>query len=213
MRRTTNAKEMPNITEHSVASTSGDAWGRGYHGFRLIHNGGADAGFEVMEFEGKKVKWYPYSYADARKPFRVYDMSSVAKYCRETQEMENLYREYPKSFTNYTNGFDNFIYVNYWGAEPKSKIEIFENDKKLRVKRMYHTDPLYLVTYYSFHYKTARNKPRFGRNNSQHLFRAKRDSLNSTIRVRTTSPFGDVHEEVFQGEKDFTLDLKQKRRL
>lgn len=212
-RITKSNKEMQNITEHAVASTSGDSWGRGYHGYRLIHNGGADAGFEVMEIEGKKMKWYPYSYADGRKPFRVYDMSSVAKYCRENQDMENLYREYPKTFTNYTKGFDNFVYVNYWGTEPKSKIEVFENDKKLRVRRVYHTDPLYLVTSHSFHYKNARNKPRFGRNNSQHMFRAKRDSLNSTIRVRTTSPFGDVYEEVFQGEKDFTLELKQKRRL
>lgn len=212
-RRVVKSKEMPNITERYLASTSGNSWNTGYHGFRLIHNSGADACIEVADVEGGKMLWYPYSYADGRKPFRVYDMRSVAKYCRETQNMENVYREYSKQFTNYSKGFDNFIYVNYWGNEPKSKIEIFENDKKLAVRQVFHTDPLYLVVSSAHAYLTAKHKPRFGRNNSQHMFRAKRSSYTSTIRVRTTTPDGVVYEEVFQGEKDFQLDLKQSRRL
>ncbi len=212
-RRVTKSKEMSNITEHSLMSTSGNGWGTGYNGFRLIHNSGADAGFEVADVDKKRMSWYPYSYADGRKPFRVYDMSSVAKYSRENADMDNLYREYSKQFTNYSKGFDNFIYVNYWGSEPKSKIEIFENDKKLRVRQIWQTDPLYMVISSAYHYKNARQKPRYGRNNSPHLFRAKRDSLTSTVRVRTTTPDGVVHEEIFKGEKDFQLELKQSRRL
>lgn len=213
VRRVVKSKEMQNVTERAVASTSGNGWSTGYHGFRLIHNSGADACFEVLDVNGEKMEWYPYSYADGRKPFRLYDMSSVSEFCRETQQMENLYREFPKPFTNYMKGFDNYIYVNYWGTEPGAKIEIFENDKRLRVRKVWNTDPQFLVTSSLFYYNTARKKPRFGRNNSPFIFRAKRDSLNSTIRVRTTSPYGVVHEEVFEGQKDFKAMVQQQKRL
>ena len=40
------------------------------------------------------------------------------------------------------------------------------------------------------------------------MFRVQRNSLNSVIRVRTTSPFGVVTEETFVGSKIFSQYTK-----
>jgi hypothetical protein len=83
---------------------------------------------------------------------------------------------------------------------------VFEDNTTLRVRQIHQADPEYVVTspMITFKHNRARaNKPRFSRNNCQHMYRAQRTSLNSTIRVRTTDPFGRVFEEIIPGKKPF----------
>ena len=203
-RRVSRSAELPNIVEHSVASTSGDRWKTGYNGFEQINSGGVTAGFEVFDIEGRKIEWRHRTEGGGSLPFRSYDMASVGEYYRESVDIQNLLREYPKTFINYNStSFNRYIYVNWWGFEKGAKLEIFENDKPLRVRQIYHADPLYVATAVAIALKHSRNKPRFSRNNCTHMFRAIRTSPNSTIRVRATDPFGQVHEEVFVGKKEF----------
>lgn len=203
-RRISNPKELPNITEHSLASTSGDHWRTGNHGYQSIHNDGTPAGFEIFDVNRRDISWHHRTESGETKSFRVYDIKSVGDYYRDDLTIQNMLREYPKSFINYSlKEFEKYIYVNWWGAEDGAQLEIFEDNKPLRVRQIMHNDPLYVATGSATRMKNSQNKPRFGRNNCQHLYRAVRTSLTSTIRVRTTDPFGRIEEETFTGNKPF----------
>ncbi len=204
-RRMSYTKEYPNIVEHALASTGGDRWKTGYNGYALINQAGVSAGVEIFDIKDGKLSWHYYSDADKTKTFRVYDMSSVGAYYRDNLEIQNLLREYPKTFINYgDNELANYIYINWWGHEKGATLKVFEDNKPLRIRQIFQADPLYVVTSPSITYKHSRNKPRFSRNNCQHMFRVQRSSPTSTIRVVTEDPFGRVCEEVFSGRKPFT---------
>ena len=204
-RRISRAKELPNITEHSVVSTSGNKWITSYNGFQSLSSWGASAGFEIFDVNGKKIGWKQHSIDNGDKPFRLYDMNGVGDYYRENLDVQNLLREHSKTFINYgTSEFANQLYINWWGHEPNAKLEVFEDNRPLRVRQVRQADPLYVVSWAVTQMKNNRNKSRFSRNTSQHLFRVQRTSPTSTIRVRTTSPFGVVHEETFVGKKIFS---------
>lgn len=208
-RRLSYAHELPNIVEHAVASTSGDRWKTSYNGFDAINTGGTPAGFEVFDVEGRKISWSHRAEGGESKSFRCYDISSVGEYYRENLDVQNLLREYPKTFINYdTKGFARYIYINWWGYEKGAKLQVFENDKPLSVRQIYHPDPLFVVASPAVTLKHSRKKPRFSRNNCQHMFRVQRTSPTSTIRVRATDPFGRVCEEVFVGKKPFAPTTK-----
>ena len=204
-RKVSRTKELPNIMEHAVASTSGDRWKTGYNGYEQINGAGVTAGFEVFDVVGEKISWRHICEDGSDKPFRVYDMASVSEYYRENLDMQNLVREYQKTIINYgAPEFANCIYINWWGHEPGAKLEVFEDNRPLRVKQIYQADPQFTVTSTAVALKHSRGrKPRFGRNNCGHLFRVERTSPTSTIRVRTTDPFGNVHEEIIAGNKPF----------
>lgn len=208
-RRVSRANEYPNIVEHALAPTSGDRWRCGYNGFQSMNSAGTIAGFEVFDVEQERMSWHHRAESGEIKPFRVYDMASVGAYYRDNLHMQNLLREYPKTFINYgTPDFTNYIYINWWGNEAGAKLEVFEDNKPLRVRQIHQADPLYVVSSPANTLKNSSNKPRFGRNNCQHMFRVKRTSPTSVIRVRTTSPFGVVCEELFVGNKPFSPTTK-----
>lgn len=208
-RRVSKANELPNITEHSLAPTSGDRWRLGYNGFESMNSSGVTAGFEVFDFNGKEVSWHYRTEKNTTKPFRAYDMTSVGKYYRDHLEVQNLLREFPKSFINYdTPEFAKRIYVNWWGYEPNAKLEIFEDNTPLRVRQAHQMDPLYVVNSPAITLKNSRKRPKLSRKNCAHFFYAVRTSPTSVIKIRTTDPFGRVHEEVFVGHKPFSQHMK-----
>lgn len=209
-RRVSKAKELPNIVEHAIASTSGDRWKTGYNGYEQINAAGVPAGFEIFDIEGRKISWHHRTEDNNKKTFRTYDMAKVGEYYKDNLDMQNLLRDYPKTIINYaTPEFAKFIYINWWGQEQGAKLEVFEDNKPLRVRQIWQADPQFIVTSTAITLKHSRKKPRFGRNNCQHLFRVERKSPTSTIRVKATDPFGVVHEEVITGNKPFMQQTTQ----
>ena len=208
-RRISHTKELPHIIEHAVASTSGDKWKTGYNGFESINGGGVPAGFEIFDVKKSNISWHHCSEKGDSKPFRTYDMASVGEYYRNNLDIQNLLREYPKTFINYdTPEFAKYIYINWWGYEKGAKLEVFEDNKPLRVRQVHHADPQYVATSSALTLKHSRNKPRFGRNSCQHMFRVQRTLPTSTIKVRSTTPFGKVFEEIITGHKQFLPTIK-----
>lgn len=208
-RRISYPNELPNIVEHSVAPTSGDDWRSGNNGFASINRWGVPAGFEVFDAVGKELSWHHHTESGDTKDFRLYDMAEVGKFYRDNLDVQNLLREHPKTFINYnTKEFTKQIYINWWGNEKGAKLEVFEDNRPLRVRQVFQADPLHVVTSPTISNKTNRKNSRFQRNNSLHMFRVQRNSLNSVIRVRTTSPFGVVTEETFVGSKIFSQYTK-----
>jgi hypothetical protein len=203
-RRISNPKELPNIIEHSIASISGERWRTGNNGYRQINSVGTDAGLEIFDVKGSKMEWHHRTDKGSTKTFRVYDMASVGAYYRENLDVQNLLREHPKTFVNYGgNEFKNYVYINWWGYEPGATLKVFEDNRPLRVRQIMQADPLYVVTGPTITQKHSRQKPRFGRNSCQHMFRVQRSSQTSTIKVVATDPFGRVTEEIFVGNKPF----------
>lgn len=209
-RRVSRTKDLPHIIEHSVASTSGDKWGTGYNGYESINSAGVTAGFEIFDINGSDISWHHQTEHNSTKPFRVYDMAGVGEYYRDNLEVQNLLREYPKTFVNYdTKEFEKYVYINWWGFEDGAKLEVFEDNTPLRVRQIHQSDPLYVTTASAQTLKNSRKKPSsMSRNSCQHLFRAQRTSPTSVIRVRATDPFGKVFEEVFLGKKSFTTQKR-----
>jgi hypothetical protein len=204
-RRVSSSKDVANIVEHAVASTSGDKWKSCYNGFEIsINDVGTTAGFEVFDAVKEQLSWHHHSDSGEQKPFRVYDMAGVGEYYRNSLDVQNLLRQFPRTFINYdTEEFSKHIYINWWGNEKGAKLEVFEDDKPLLVRQIYQADPLYVATSAAITLKHSRNKPRMSRNNCQHMFRVQRTSPTSTIKVRTTDPFGVICEEMFVGKKPF----------
>ena len=209
-RRIAYTKELPNIISHEVGSTSGDRWKTGHNGFAQIAAGGVPAGFEIFDVKGRKISWHYTAENGEDKPFRVYDMAKVGESYKGNSDMQNLLREYPKTYINYdTPEFKKYIYVNWWGNEKGAKLEVFENNKALRVRQIHQADPLFVATSSAITLKNSRNKkPRMGKNNCSHLFRVERTSPTSTIKVKATTPFGEVYEEIIVGNKEFSPQTK-----
>lgn len=210
-RRIFYPKELPNITEHSLASTSGDRWRLGYNGFLSMNGGGVPAGVELFDVRKDSIAWHYHTERNEIKTFRAYDMVEVGKYYNDNLEVQNLLREYPKTFINYgSKDFEKYIYINWWGLEKGASLKVYEDNRALRVRQIFQADPLYVVTSPAIALKGSRNKPSFGRNSCQHLFRVERTSPNSTIKIVTQDPYGRVEEEVFMGHKPFIPTSKSK---
>lgn len=212
-RRIFYPKELPNITEHSLASSSGDRWRLGYNGFLSMNGGGVPAGVELFDVCKDSIAWHYRNERNERKSFRVYDMSEVGKYYKENTDIQNLLREYPKTFINYgLKDFEKYIYINWWGLEKGASLKVYEDNRSLRVRPIFQADPLYVATSPAITLRSSRGrKPGFSRNNCQHLFRVERTSPTSTIKVVTEDPYGRIEEEVFSGHKPFIPSLKSNK--
>ena len=205
-RRISHSKELPNITEHAIASTSGDQWRVSYNGYESINRAGVPAGFEIFDIEGDKISWHHRAESGFTKPFRVYDMAGVGAYYRDDLGVQNILREYPKVFINYGDKeFEKFVYINWWGFENGASLKVYEDNKPLRVRQIHQADPQFITTSSVVTFKNSRNKPRFSRNSCQHMFRVERTSPTSTIKVVAQDPFGNVTEEIFTGTKPFIV--------
>ena len=210
-RRIFYPKELPNITEHNLASTSGDRWRSGYNGYLSINNAGVPAGVELFDVRKDSIAWHYITERNESKTFCAYDMAEVGKYYNDNLEVQNLLRQYPKTFINYgSKDFEKYIYINWWGLEKGASLKVYEDNRSLRVRQIFQADPLYVVTSPAIILKGSRNKPGFGRNNCQHMFRVERTSPNSTIKIVSQDPYGRVEEEIFTGHKPFIPTLKSK---
>lgn len=206
-RRVFHPNELPNIIEHCLASSSGDRWRTGYNGYLSITNSGVAAGVEIFDAKRDSISWHHRTEQNETKPFRVYDMSSVGAYYRDNMDVQNLLRQFAKTFINYGDKeFENQVYINWWGSEKGATLKVYEDNKPLRVRQTHQADPLYVVTSPTITLKHSRNKPGFGRNSCQHMYRVQRTSPTSTIKVVAEDPFGRVYEEIFVGKKPFVVN-------
>ncbi len=191
-RRISAPKALKNITEHNIASLSGSNWESGYNGYPLLCSDGAPAGFEIFDWQGRKVQWEYRTIYEPERTFRAYDMRAVGEYYRQDEDVKKMLHAYPNKRVDYgAKDFAKYVYINYWADEPKSKLEVWEGNKRLKPKQIYQDDPLFTVSTVVIRHRNARGrKLSFGRNSSHHLYRVKPDSASTVIKIRTTDPFG-----------------------
>lgn len=190
-RRVSKPKELRNITEHTVTSLSGNNWETGYNNFPHICSDGSPAGFEVFDYDGRDVKWQFCSVEDTL-PFRLYDMRKMGEKYRTDVDIQNMLRAYPNKRMNYGDeSYADYVYINYWCEEPGTKLEVWDDTKQLKPRRVYHDDPIYTQATTVIRHKNSRGKKiNIPRNSPQHLFRVKTDSTSTHLRVRAVDSFG-----------------------
>jgi hypothetical protein len=190
-RRVSKPKELQNITEHTVTSLSGNNWETGYNNFPHICSDGSPAGFEVFDYDGRDVKWQFCSVEDTL-PFRLYDMRKMGEKYRTDVDIQNMLRAYPNKRMNYGDeSYADYVYINYWCEEPGTKLEVWDDTKQLKPRRVYHDDPIYTQATTVIRHKNSRGKKiNIPRNSPQHLFRVKTDSTSTHLRVRAVDSFG-----------------------
>ena len=194
-KRTAESAELPNIVEHDLPSASGNAWVTVFDGFRHLCPDGTAPGFDICTMDGRDISWVYRTEEHGNAAFRVYDMNEVGKYYRENEDVRRFVKEYPARIDYGSQTFADCVYINWWGFEPAAKIEVWENDKPLKVRQIYQEDPLFAVSSDVFRLKNSRKKPTIRKNTCQHLFRVKTSSPESPVRIRTTDRFGNVCEE------------------
>lgn len=190
-RRISKPKELKNITEHTVTSLSGNNWETGFNNYPHICSDGSPAGFEIFDYNGRDLRWHFASLHDTL-PFRLYDMNKLGERYRTNEDIKSLIKAYPDRRINYgSDSFKDYVYINYWCDEPASKLEVWDDKRQLKVRQVYHDDPLFTEASTVVRHKNSRGrKLSFSKNNAQHMFRVKVDSTSTFLRVRAVDSFG-----------------------
>ena len=214
-RQVSKVKELPNITAHNITSVCGNNWESGFNFYPHICSDGMDAGFEVFTIDGRNISWQSRSIEHDNRTFRAYDMTAVGKYYRRDADVKNMLRDI-KTRINYGNGsFRDYIYINYWGEEPGSKLEVIANGKHLKPKRINQDDPLFTIASSVVRHRNNRGKKlSLGKNSAQHMFRVKIDTTVTRVFIRATDPFGRIFEDSVIRPSRWvpTTDRRAKRR-
>ena len=195
-RRVSKASELPNIVDHNISALGGNAWETGYNYYPHICADGMDAGVEIFTIDGDSLSWQSRSIENGDRTFRIYDMAAVSRYYRKMSDIRNMLRDV-KSCINYgTDSFRDYVYINYWGEEPGSKLEVFAGKKRLKMRQVYQDDPTFTIASSVVRHRNSRGrKVSINKANSQHMFRVKVDSTMKCVRVRATDSFGRVFED------------------
>lgn len=199
-------KQLPNIMEHNVPSICGNNWETAYNGYMHLCSDGTAPGFDVISADTAKLSWRYVSLMEGECPFRAYDMNAVKKYYTEDKTIRSFFKEY-KNRTDYAGeGFENYIYVNYWGDEPGAKLEIFEDSMKLKVRPILHDDPSYTIAQAVFRFMTNRSKkPNVSKNACQHMFRAKCQKDSTMVVISAKDRFGRIYTDTLRRPVPFNF--------
>lgn len=193
-RRVSSPKELKNITEHTVTSISGNNWESAFNGYPHLCSDGSAAGFEVFDIDSCKIAWNFVPLQGGERTFSAYDMNSVHNHYSTDEDTKRMIKACEGKRINYgAEGFQNYVYINYWCDEPGAKLEVWKGDKSLKPRRIYQDDPLFTIATAVIRQRNARGrKLNWNRNNAQHMFRVKTDADSTVVRIKTTDPFGRV---------------------
>jgi hypothetical protein len=108
--------------------------------------------------------------------------------------------------TNYpTPNASNEVLINVWGFGAKWTIEVSEGGAKLPVSRVLAKDPLHIISYEAKRLNAgAVPTDAFVTDPTAQMFEVAAASATSTIEIKVTDPYGNVHAESMQRPKEFT---------
>lgn len=189
------------IKEHNSGAVCGAWWWAGRYNRTLnLAQDGAPSGYRVMDVKGTALtSYFKGTGREDSYQFRTYDLNE--SYIPES-EVPNS-----KDYGNYSKKQNaNEILINVWDYNSKWKVEVFENGKSLNVSKTTLYDPLYILAYVGQRYKTYSSSVNFGPFKTNHMFKAKASSSNSTLEIKVTDDEGRVYTETMTRPKSFNLD-------
>lgn len=198
------------LHEHNSGAVCATWWWAGYYNRTLnISTDGSPSGYRIMDWKGAAETSY---YKSVGRPdsyqFRSYDRNAinikaadlgVVTYASEFDAYLTKYGKYNTS----TRG--NEVILNVWDYNPKWKISVKENGKELTVSQFTGYDPLFLVAYSSYRFKST-SSPSFNPSGTNHLFRVSASSASSTLEISVTDDEGRTYTETMRRPKAFGID-------
>lgn len=202
--------DNPHIHEHNSGAICAAWWWAGYYNRSLnISTDGAPGGYRIMDWTGAyETSYYKSTGRPDNYQFRSYDRNSiklnaadlgVTKYASEFDAYLTKYGKYN------TASSANEVILNVWDYSPEWKISVRENGKELKLSRMTGYDPLYLVAYTSYRFKST-NSPSFNPSGTNHLFKATASTANSTLEITVTDDEGRTYTETMTRPKAFSIN-------
>lgn len=201
--------DNPHIHEHNSGAVCAAWWWAGYYNRTLnISTDGAPNGYRIMTWD---AAYETSRYKGIGRPdgyqFRTYDRNSinlkaadlgVTKYAAEFDTYLTKYGKYNTQSTA------NDVIINVWDYSSEWKIGVTENGKELKVTKFTGYDPLYLVAYTSYRFKST-SSPSFNPSGTNHLFRVTASSANSTLEIKVTDDEGRTYTETMTRPKTFDI--------
>lgn len=207
-RRQISSPRKCKVIEHNIPAISGYFWESAYLGFRHIGTDGNEGGFEILEATGDSLSWSYRTLLEGDRTFRAYDMNEVSRFYRENKDIRAFFKEHNTRTDYGMPGFNNKVYINYWGKEPKSRLEVTCSGKELPVKQIYQDDPLYTMSITLDRFIIGRSKKnKIGKNSCSHMYYVICPDSTSTVHIKSISPFNVIYEDSLV--RPSSLKLKQ----
>lgn len=212
---------MGNIIEYNVASACGSLWATGYYTPRLnICRDGSPAGYQVVENSGHDFKTYYKGIGyDKDFQFRCYDLNNChitrEKFAPTYTNKKNFDKWLIKSPMGYGNEsynedgspkYPNQILINVFAYDPRWKVEAFEGETPLEVKRISAFDPLPIIG------DCCKRLECEGRSSGgmvakvSHLFMATAKKADTPITIKVTDESGNIYTRVMNRPSEFSLN-------
>lgn len=203
------APSRPGLRQLIVPAFSGNMWESAPN--RLLGVDGEDAGWVVATVgTGRDISLEYRTILYGEKWLRAYDMNSVRDYYLSDPEIARQLETYPQRADFRKSEYGNRILINCWWLRPGDKVEVLENGKSLKVKKVKDEDPLFNVSYYvaAFQGKHPIAPPQKKVAN-RHMFAVRASSDDSPVVIRVVSSDGAVlHEETFNRPAVFSPSMK-----
>ena len=199
-----------NIFEHNAGAICATWWwsGKFCPGVSLSTDGAA-AGYTIVDVKGKELTYqYKGIKQDISKQFYTFDRNcmnlSASNYVPNANEA-NL-KEWTSRIGTWVNAStDNYVYIDVWNWDPDWKVEVTEGDTPLNVTIVTDYSPLHLVAH-SANRLNGSGNPNFLTGRTCILHRVKASSATSTLHIKVTDRFGNVHTEDMKRPKAFNTD-------
>ncbi len=185
------SEKWPGFTNQVLCAFSGDMWESAPN--PLLGIEGEDGGTLRVHFspQGESSSWHTHLYGE--KVMRLYDLNSVSERYKSDPRIRAQIAVFPERTDYADEKFTNVVAVNYWMWKPGETVEILENGKKLKVKKVKWEDPLFNLSYYLPAWENSNGvAPGQYKITNHHFFSAKASSAKSTITVRVRSAEGKV---------------------
>ncbi len=197
-----------NIYEHNSGAVCATWWWSGKYvpGINISQDG-TPGGYRVMDISGKNIRWiYKPTGKSDQVQFRSYDRNTIRltpdRYLPQaTSAAISKFNEYASDWT--ASSSDNYVYLNIWDWDSDCKLSVTENGKELQWTAVSMRDPLHLITYTAKCLDKSADTPSFPTSKTNHFFRVKASSADSTLEIKFTDSFGRTYSETMKRPKEF----------
>ena len=202
-----------NVEESNAGAVCADFWASGrYDENLLLCTDGAPAGYRLMKVNGKEMQLTYKAIDKTNSLFRAYDRNSInidpAVYIPAAGEVHK------SEFMKYVGNFegesaDNYIYVFVYDYKDGYDISVTEEGNSLAVTMVQEYDPLYNIAVSAKRCNTSVNDDGFVLSTHPVLcrtvFRTQATTINSTVRITVTDPYGNSFTEEMKRPKTFSI--------
>ena len=200
------------ITEHNIATVSGNLWNTGAASGHHINQDGSPAGYLRWTVDGEDTRWTYQSIHAGESQMRLYDMNTVSHFYRTNTTMRAILNEYP-SRVDYATLDSNVVMFNVFSYDPRWQVSVCEGNRQLPCQRIYTEDPFHTLAYdvtrysisgyYTYYYATTPNT---------HMFKAQASTSREPITVRVIDIFGNIYLKAIERPHAYSLAMEKKEK-